>query len=70
MSREVKSHASYRGVRVGTEASTKPDDQVSLTLWLPKDAAPAAIAVASVHLVKDQVDGPPSKGCRSPDVNS
>jgi hypothetical protein len=51
---------------VGTEASTKPDDQVSLTLWLPKDAAPAAIAVASVQLVKDQVDGLAVKGLSQP----
>ena len=42
---------------MGTEASTKPGDQVSLTRWLPKDTALATIAVAAVRLFKDQVDG-------------
>lgn len=57
MSHEVKVHASLRGVRVGTEALTKPGDQVSLNLRLPKDTAPAAIAAAAVRLPKDQVEG-------------
>lgn len=48
---------SLRGVRVSTEAAIKPGDQVSLTLRLPKQAAPAEIAVATVRWTKDQVYG-------------
>ncbi len=48
---------SLRGVRVSTEASIKPGDQVSLALRLPKQAAPAEIAVATVCWTKDQIYG-------------
>jgi len=48
---------SLRGVRVSTEAPIKPGDQVSLTLRLPKQAAPAEIAVATVRWTKDQIYG-------------
>jgi hypothetical protein len=41
---------------VGTEASIKPGDQVSLTLRLPNDTVPAAIALAVVRLTKGLVD--------------
>jgi hypothetical protein len=42
---------------VGTEASIKPGDQVSLPLRLPNDTVPAAIALAPVRLTKGWVDG-------------
>jgi hypothetical protein len=42
---------------VSTEAPIKPGDQVSLTLRLPKQAAPAEIAVATVRWTKDQIYG-------------
>jgi PilZ domain-containing protein len=48
---------SLRGVRVSTEAPIKPGDQVSLTLRLPKQVAPAEIAVATVRWTKDQIYG-------------
>ena len=48
---------SLRGVRVSTEAPIKPGDQVSLKLRLPKQAAPAEIAVATVRWTKDQIYG-------------
>jgi hypothetical protein len=48
---------SLRGVRMSTEASIKPGDQVSLTLRLPKQVAPAEIAVATVRWTKDQIYG-------------
>lgn len=48
---------SLRGVRVSTEAPIKPGDRVSLTLRLPKQAAPAEIAVATVRWTKDQIYG-------------
>ncbi len=48
---------SLRGVRVSTEAPIKPGDQVSLKLRLPKQAAPAEIAVATVCWTKDQIYG-------------
>lgn len=48
---------SLRGMRVSTEAPIKPGDQVSLTLRLPKQAAPAEIAVATVRWTKDQIYG-------------
>lgn len=48
---------SLRGVRVSTEAPIKPGDQVSLTLRLPKQMAPAEIAVATVRWTKDQIYG-------------
>ena len=42
---------------MSTEASIKPGDQVSLTLRLPKQVAPAEIAVATVRWTKDQIYG-------------
>ena len=48
---------SLRGMRVSTEAPIKPGDQVSLTLRLPKQVAPAEIAVATVRWTKDQIYG-------------
>ena len=48
---------SLRGVRVSTEASMKPGDQLSLTLRLPRQIAPAQIAVATVRWTKDQIYG-------------
>lgn len=48
---------SLRGVRMSTEAPIKPGDQVSLKLRLPKQSAPADIAVATVRWTKDQVYG-------------
>ncbi len=48
---------SLRGVRMSTEASIKPGDLVSLRLRLPKQVAPAEIAVAAVRWTKDQVYG-------------
>jgi PilZ domain len=48
---------SLRGVRVSTEARIKPGDQVSLTLRLPKQIAPAEITVATVRWTKDQIYG-------------
>jgi hypothetical protein len=48
---------SLRGVRMSTEAPIKPGDQVSLRLRLPKQAAPADIAVATVRWTKDQIYG-------------
>lgn len=48
---------SLRGVRVSTEAPIKPGDHVTLKLRLPKQAAPADIAVATVRWTKDQVFG-------------
>ncbi len=48
---------SLRGVRVSTEAPIKPGDQLSLTLRLPKQAAPAEIAIATVRWTKDQIYG-------------
>lgn len=48
---------SLRGVRVSTEAPIKPGDQVSLTLRLPKQIAPAEITVATVRWTKDQIYG-------------
>ncbi len=57
MSHEVDVDPSLHGVRVGTEASIKPGDQISLTLQLPNDTVPAAIALAVVRLTKGLVDG-------------
>lgn len=48
---------SLRGVRMSTEAPIKPGDQVSLKLRLPRQAAPAEIAVATVRWTKDQIYG-------------
>ena len=48
---------SLRGARVSTEAAIEPGDRVSLSLRLPKQAAPAKIAVATVRWTKDQVCG-------------
>lgn len=48
---------SLRGVRMSTEAPIKPGDQVSLTLRLPRQVAPAEIAVATVRWTKDQIYG-------------
>jgi len=48
---------SLRGVRVSTEAPIKPGDRVSLRLRLPKQSAPADIAVATVRWTKDQIYG-------------
>ena len=48
---------SLRGVRMSTEAPIKPGDLVSLRLRLPKQVAPAEIAVATVRWTKDQVYG-------------
>ena len=42
---------------MSTEASIKPGDQVSLTLRLPKQVAPAEIAVATVRWTKGQIYG-------------
>jgi hypothetical protein len=53
----VVNDVSLRGVRVTTEAQMKPGDRVSLSLCLPKQAAPAEIAVATVRWTKDQVCG-------------
>ena len=57
MSHEVDVDPSLHGVRVGTEASIKPGDQISLTLQLPNDTVPAAIALAVVRLTKGVVAG-------------
>lgn len=48
---------SLRGMRVSTEASIKPGDHVSLLIRLPRQVAPAEIAVATVRWTKDQVYG-------------
>ncbi|MEQ1793735.1 MAG: PilZ domain-containing protein [Nitrospira sp.] len=48
---------SLRGMRVSTEAPIKPGDQVSLLIRLPRQAAPAEIAVATVRWTKDQTYG-------------
>jgi hypothetical protein len=48
---------SLRGLRMSTEAPIKPGDRVSLKLRLPKQAAPADIAVATVRWTKDQIYG-------------
>jgi hypothetical protein len=40
---------SLRGMRVSTEAPIKPGDHVSLLVRLPRQAAPAEIAVATVR---------------------
>jgi hypothetical protein len=48
---------SLRGVRVSTEASIEPGDQVALTLRLPHQVVPAEIAVATVRWTKDQMYG-------------
>jgi hypothetical protein len=48
---------SLRGVRVSTEAPIKPGDQVSLTLRLPRQVAPAKITIATVRWTKDQIYG-------------
>ena len=48
---------SLQGARVSTEAPIKPGDQVSLKLRLPKQAAHAEIAVATVLWTKDQIYG-------------
>jgi hypothetical protein len=57
VSHEVDVDPSLHGVRVGTEALIKPGDQVSLTLRLPNDTVPAAIALTVVRLTKGLVDG-------------
>jgi len=48
---------SLRGMRVSTEATIKPGDQVSIKLRLPKQATPAEIAVATVRWTRDQIYG-------------
>lgn len=57
MSHEVDVDPSLHGVRVGTEASIKPGDQISLTLQFPNDTVLAAIALAVVRLTKGVVAG-------------
>lgn len=69
MSHEVDLDTSLRGVRVGTEASNKPGDQALLTLRLPNDTVPAAIALAVVRLTKGLVDGLVLKGLILPSRN-
>ncbi len=48
---------SVRGVRVSTEAAIKPGQEVTLSLWLPKQIASADIAVATVQWSKDSFHG-------------
>ena len=48
---------SLRGMRVSTEAPIKPGDHVSLLVRLPRQAATAEIAVATVRWAKDQTYG-------------
>ncbi len=48
---------SLRGVRVSTEATIKPGDEVALSLRLPKQIASAEIAVATVQWTKDRFFG-------------
>jgi hypothetical protein len=48
---------SLRGLRMSTEASIGPGDQVSVILRLPNQAAPAEIPVATVRWTKDQIYG-------------
>lgn len=42
---------------MSTEASIEPGDQISMSLRLPNQAAPAEISVATVRWTKDQVYG-------------
>lgn len=44
---------SLRGVRVSTEATIKPGDEVALSLRLPKQITSAEIAIATVRWTKD-----------------
>jgi PilZ domain-containing protein len=48
---------SVQGLRLSTEVSIEPGDQVSVTLRLPNQVAPAEIAVATVRWTKDQIYG-------------
>lgn len=48
---------SLRGMRVSTEVPIKPGDQVSLLIRLPRQVAPAEVAVATVRWTKDQTYG-------------
>jgi hypothetical protein len=48
---------SLRGVRVSTEASIKPGEEVALSLRLPRQIASAEIAVATVQWTKDSFYG-------------
>jgi hypothetical protein len=69
VSHEVDVDPSLHDVRVGTEASIKPGDQISLTLRLPNDTVPAAIALAVVHLTKGLVNGLAIKRLAQPSRN-
>jgi hypothetical protein len=53
----IVNDVSLRGARVTTDADMKPGDRVSLSLKLPKQVAPAEIAVATVRWSKDQSYG-------------
>jgi hypothetical protein len=48
---------SLRGMRVCTEAPIKPGDHVSLVIRLPRQVAPAEVAVATVRWTKEQTYG-------------
>ena len=48
---------SLRGMRLSTEVPIKPGDHVSVLIRLPRQVAPAEIAVATVCWTKDQSYG-------------
>jgi hypothetical protein len=48
---------SLRGVRVSTEATIKPGDEVAVSLRLPKQIISAEIAIATVQWTKDKFFG-------------
>ncbi len=60
---------SLRGLWISTEVLIKSDDQMPLLVRLPRQAAPAEIAVATVRWEKIRYMDWPFSGCRASPID-